>query len=114
MIRVTVIALLFSTVVACAPRAANNGAVAPREGATLMVDNQSSDQMTIYAVRGAERVRLGQVVGLARRAFAIPSTLVNGVSLRFQADPLARTRAPISQEIVVWAGDTVTMIIPPF
>jgi hypothetical protein len=113
MIRVTVVALLFSAAVACAPRAATNGPV-PREGATLVVHNQSSDQMTIYAIRGAERVRLGQIVALARREFAIPHTLVNGIALRFQADPLASSRSPISHEVVVWAGDTVTMTIPPF
>lgn len=114
MIRLTVIALLLAATVACAPRAATNGAAAAWEGATLVVHNQSSDHMTIYAVRGAERVRLGQIVALARQEFSIPYTLVNGVALRFQADPLASSRSPISHEVVVWAGDTVTMTIPPF
>jgi hypothetical protein len=100
--------------VLAAAACATTGTTAAREGATLEVDNQSSNTMTIYALRGPERVRLGQMPALSKRDFRIPAILVNGVSLRFLADPLASNRAPVSHEVTVWAGDTVTMVIRPF
>lgn len=84
--------------------------------ATLEVENRSTYRMTIYVVRqsGARR-RLGQAGSLATTRFTIPRTLLFGITpLRFQADPIGRDRAPISDEITVVPGDTVKLVIPPF
>lgn len=105
---VTVLAL-----VACA-RAAPDPAAGPAPAdATLVVDNQSTMEMTVYASRGAQRVRLGQAGALQTTTLRIPSDLVSGQDLRFIADPLGSRRNPISQEIAVSPGDTIEIRIPP-
>ena len=93
------------------------GAAAPavhRAEAFVRVENRSMLDMTIYVVRGAERRRLGLVNALTTQMLSIPSVLVNGSGvLRFQADPIGGSRAPVSEEIFVRDGDVVQLIIPP-
>jgi hypothetical protein len=88
---------------------------APNAGATLTVENQGFTDMTIYAVSGTVgRVRLGLAVGNTTQSFSIPGYLVNGGEiLRFLADPVGGTRGPISDELQVSPGETVTLTIPP-
>ena len=99
--------------VACAPAAPGTAAVPTRAGATLVVDNQSTLEMTVYATYGAQRVRLGQARGVATTTLRIPPDMASGRSLRFIADPIGSNRAPISEEISVWPGDTISIRIPP-
>jgi hypothetical protein len=70
--------------------------------------------MTIYALRGSQKVRLGLVTGLKVSLLTIPSSLIFGAtSLRFLADPIGSSRTPVSDEITVSHGDVVTLTIPP-
>ena len=95
----------------------STGGAAPavhRAEAFVRVENRSMLDMTIYVVRGAERRRLGLVNALTTQMLSIPSVLVNGSGvLRFQADPIGGSRAPVSEEIFVRDGDVVQLIIPP-
>ena len=102
---------LGSVATACGKRAT---AGAERPGTTLVVDNQSSFEMTIYVVRSAERVRLGTARAIGETRLRLPTGLVFGTTpLRFQADPIGSRQAPISSEILVNEGDTVRLRIPP-
>ena len=96
---------------ACAySRAAPN----PQEETTVRVDNQATLDMNIYVLRGAERIRLGTVTGLSTQVLKIPKNIIFGATpLRFLADPIGSGRMPVSEEIVVTAGDQVTLRIPP-
>lgn len=89
--------------------------VAPGTAATLQVQNQGFADMTIYVVRdNVQRVRLGLSTGNTTQLFRIPADLIAGAgTLRFIADPVGGNRAPVSDEITVRPGDTVTLIIPP-
>lgn len=81
----------------------------------LQVDNQGFLDMTVYAARSAQRVRLGIANGASRTNFTVPSSLISGLTpLRFIADPIGGTRPSVSEEITVAPGDTVMMTIPPF
>ncbi len=83
------------------------------EHTTVTVDNQSFSDMTIYVVRG-QRIRLGNARGHSKSTFTIPPSIVAGVStLRFVADPIGSSRASVSEEISVNAGDTIGLTIPP-
>lgn len=83
------------------------------EQTTVTVDNQSFSDMTIYVSRG-QRVRLGNARGHSKTTFTIPPSIVAGVStLRFIADPIGSTRASVSEEISVNAGDSIGLTIPP-
>ncbi len=86
----------------------------PNAATLLVVDNQAFPDMTIYALEGGRRVRLGLAGGNSQTKFTLPKYLVrNLTSIRFQADPIGSNRAPISDEISVSPGDEVTLRIPP-
>jgi len=103
--------LLAADAVACAP-----AATIPRSadlGASVEVDNQAFLDVNVYVVRSGQRIRLGTVTGHSTRTFAVPRTLVGtGATVRFLADFIGSDRAPISEEMVIWPGDRVEMIIP--
>jgi predicted dinucleotide-binding enzyme len=80
----------------------------------LQVENRGFADMVIYAVSGAQRIRLGIANGNSTQAFTIPNGLLRGsAALRFLADPIGGSRAPISEEMAVQPGDIVTLTIPP-
>ena len=87
----------------------------PQPRTTVIVDNQATLDMNIYVLQsGGARQRLGTATAHTRTTFTIPPRLIFGLTpLRFQADPIGASRAPISQEITVQAGDAVTLRIPP-
>jgi hypothetical protein len=82
--------------------------------AILEVENRGFADMVIYAVSGSQRIRLGLATGNSTKSFPLPSSLIRGAGpLRFLADPIGGTRAPVSEEMVVQPGDVVTLTIPP-
>lgn len=81
---------------------------------TLRVDNQAVLDMTIYVLRGSERRRMGFAGALRVTLLPIPPGVVFGATpLRFIADPIGSTHAPVSEEITVSPGDEITLQIPP-
>lgn len=98
---------------ACASAGANSQTT-KEEAATVLVDNQGFVDMTIYVLRGGQRVRLGLATGLSRSRFTLPRGFVfAGTSLRFVADPIGGTRSPVSEEITVSEGEEIELRIPP-
>jgi hypothetical protein len=84
------------------------------EVTAVQVENRGFADMTLYAVRSSQRVRLGIVPGHSTKVFDVPRTLMGGLTqLRFIADPIGATRRSVSEEITVAPGDTVVMTIPP-
>ena len=80
----------------------------------LQVENRGFADMVIYAVSGAQRVRLGIASGNSTNSFTIPRSLIRGAGpLRFVADPIGGRRTPVSEDIAVQPGDVVTLTIPP-
>ena len=69
--------------------------------------------MTIYVLRGSERIRLGTATGLRDTRFTIPQGIIFGATaLRFLADPIGSNRTPVSEEITVQEGEEVLLRIP--
>jgi hypothetical protein len=88
-------------------------AAEPPEPTYVRVDNQAFADMTIYAVRGSQRLRLGLASGVSSTRLRIPNSLLFGSSvLAFIADPIGGGRLPVSQEITVSPGDEVVLLIP--
>lgn len=82
--------------------------------AVLVVENQSTSDMRIYARFAGQEVRLGSVTGLRTERLEIPSSIVGGGrELAFVADPLAGRSTATSFSIFVAPGEEVTMVIPP-
>jgi hypothetical protein len=111
--RLIVVALLLLGITACS--GFKRGSASPQNEPTILqVDNQGFLDMTVYAIRNSQRVRLGSATGNSKTNLTIPSDIVFGLTpLRFIADPIGGNRASVSQEITVAPGDTVVMTIPP-
>jgi hypothetical protein len=108
------LASLLLTAGACSTFRHNTDINAQTGPTALVVDNQGFIDMSIYAVRSSQRIRLGTATGAHKTTLTIPPSLVSGINtLRFIADPIGGTRASVSEEITVVPGDTVGLMIPP-
>ena len=97
---------------ACVTAGARNSL--PEEKTAIRVDNQSFADMTVYALRSSQRLRLGMAPGHTNTIFDVPRTLMSGLTpLRFIANPIGGSHASVSEEITVAPGDSVVMTIPP-
>lgn len=109
-----VAALGFTLVAACATANQPETDAEPTPPTYVRVENQAFLDMTIYAYRSTQRIRLGIATGNSRTRMLIPPSMVYpGTPLRFQADPIGSSRRSISEEILVDPGDEVVMVIPP-
>ena len=112
--RSIVFALLILSATACSTLRKDPQLDELSNATVLEVDNRGFVDMTVYALRSSQRIRLGTAAGLRKTSFTLPRSLVTGLtSLRFVADPIAGTRASVSEEISVSPGDTVGLMIPP-
>ena len=105
--------LLAIALAGCSTRRAGGPLPPTAPRTSIRVENNNFLDMTVYVVRGSQRVRLGTVSGVSTRVFTIPPNLVFGSSaLRFQADPVGSRATSISHEITIRPGDQVTITIP--
>ena len=105
---------LLSLTLACVRGGASTRTAGDTATTTIDVENQDFNDMTVYVLRNGQRLRLGIAPGNKTTVLTIPRYLVNGTSyLRFEADPLAGNRSPVSEEIDVSSGDQLVMIITP-
>lgn len=97
---------------ACAP-ATEQASLSHFESQTsLHVDNNNWQEMTIYVMRGASRVRLGSVRGMSKADFRITDTMVNGLGeVRILADPIGSERGYVSPVINVVPGARVALTL---
>jgi hypothetical protein len=108
------LALFSLTLVACRSLAPGSGIADQNRATAVQVDNQGFLDMTVYAARSAQRLRLGIAPGNAITVLSVPPGIVGGLTpLRFIADPIGGQRPSVSEEITVAPGDTVVMTIPP-
>jgi hypothetical protein len=112
--RLMLFALVFVVLPACNALRHGSGNIDQNQPTVLQVDNQGFLDMSVYASRSGQRIRLGIATGNSKTNLTIPPTIVSGLTpLRFVADPIGGRRASVSQEITVAPGDTVVLTIPP-
>ena len=87
----------------------------PIGAATLKVDNRSFADMRLVALWQGREEQLGRARANALTHLRIPETLVaeGGRHIRFRVDPVATNVHGVTQELRVFPGDTVSLIIPP-
>ena len=103
-----------AAVLACGGGPPPEGA-APEAEAAVVVENLGFADVTMYAISATgNRVRLGQVTGSSTQRLSLPAYLVRGGErLRFLADPIGGREGPVSQELYVAPGETVSLTLPP-
>jgi hypothetical protein len=98
----------------CGGRTASTETAEPAGQTTLVVDNQSTLQVTVYVLRDAQRQRLGIAESLQYTSLRIPDNIMFGpTTLRFEISPLGSRSRPISMQITVSPGERVTLRVPP-
>lgn len=82
-----------------------------REGSIqVRVENLNFGDATIHALRGGERIRLGQVTGKSEKSFTVRWNF--SVPLEFQVDLIGGEACGI-QPMTVDPGDRIWVRIPP-
>ena len=110
--RIMLIAVLALGTASCSGRSVQDTAE-PTGQTTLVVENHSTLQVTVYVLRNSQRVRLGIASGLTTTRLRIPDNILFGPTpLRFELDPLASRQTPMTEEITVVPGETVTLRVP--
>ncbi|HEX2190255.1 MAG TPA: hypothetical protein VHG51_15210 [Longimicrobiaceae bacterium] len=102
---------------ACAPAtSAGTGELIPgelyptRESPVVRVTNNNWSTMTLYAVRGTSRFRLGMVNSMGSAVFRLPPSLAAGASgLRLLADPLGGSGSYLTPALQVNPGEEVRL-----
>lgn len=86
-----------------------------RSAAVLYIENRDSKDVTIFALSGSQRVRIGLVPGLSSASFKLPSAALErvGGSIRLQADPVGTSLRLTSEAIAVRAGNRVEWTLDP-
>ncbi len=87
----------------------------PLEDVTVRVQNNNVLDMTVYAVRGAQRFRLGLVTTGRTDTFVLPGYLLTGSThLGFVVDPVGSDRSYLVEEFSVFPGDEIDLVIPSY
>ena len=77
---------------------------------TVRVTNNNWSNMTVYAVRGSTRFRLGMVASMSTVVFRVPpSVLSGGDGLRLLADPIGGSESYQTPAIYVNPGEVVRL-----
>ncbi len=84
--------------------------------ATLIIENDGTATVTVYALRsGGTRMRIGQVTALGRAEFGIREYMVGGTSqLQLLIDPLGSRQSYPTQSIYISEGEVVRLVVSSF
>ena len=74
---------------------------------SLHVTNRNWMNMTIYAIRGSERIKLLFVSSMRTDSVSIPRSLLTGAGFRLMADPVGSIYPHHSSRIYLRRGQTV-------
>lgn len=102
--------------------ASTGGADGERDGAagqpyaTVVVENDGTSTVTIYALRsGGTRMRLGQVTGLGQGEFPLRRHMLRaGSQLQLEIDPVGSSRSYPTHTISVNEGDVLRLVVSSF
>ena len=82
-------------------------------GVQITVHNDNVLDVTVYALRGAERIRLGMITSGSRKVFTLKDDIiVNAPVIRFVADPIGSARLILIDELPVFPGHAITLWVP--
>ena len=83
--------------------------------ATLVVENDNTSTVNVYALRSGSRFRLGTVTGLGTEEFPLRRHMLGTAGdLQLLIDPIGSRRNYPSQRIVVSEGDVIELRVSSF
>ena len=79
---------------------------------SVSVENREFVDMGVYVFRSGQRFRLGIATGHSTTTFTIPEYLVKpGDELQFVCDPIGAVREQLSEQMTVYPGDQLVLLI---
>lgn len=94
---------------------ASTGAADREPYATLIVENDNTMAVNVFALRGATRTRLGTVTGLGQEEFSLRIGMLSGGNqLRLLIAPIGSPIDYPSQSIMVYEGDVLELRVSSF
>ena len=114
-IRNTLAALLAAaSLVSCTSAANSHAGSAPEPSfIRLTVTNQNWLDVTVYAVRGGSRYRIGNAGGNSSASLRIPANLVVSGAVQLLVDPIGSQEAYTTGAIMVSADESVQLNVAP-
>ena len=106
---VAALAAVTIDVAGCATKHASSAPQAERTAVSVKNDNWLD--VTIFAVRGGARTRLGFVTGMSRGTFPVPSDFVPDGTLQLMVDPVDSSATYVTDKIVVNSGQRVELTV---
>ena len=82
------------------------------ERAVVKVENRNWSDVTVYAITGGLRQRLGTVSSMGRASFRVPPHLLTGSrDLRLLIDPIGGGQEYLSPAVQVYGGQEVAFMV---
>jgi len=79
---------------------------------SVSVENREFIDMNVFALRSGQRFRLGIASGHETTVLRIPDYLVKaGDELQFICDPIGAAREQVSEQMTVYPGDQLVLMI---
>ena len=109
----TAIVVILTATLACGGKRAPEPSAVEAEGdALLTVRNDHWLDITIYAIRGGSRYRLGMVPGLKTETLHLKNSVLAGSgTLRFLLEPIGSTRTHLTESIPIGANASIELNI---
>ena len=98
---------------ACVPKARNGLAPAPSPAVYVSVDNQNWLDVSIYALRGTIRTRIGEVSGNGNAQLKIPAGVIVAGQVRLMADAIGSSERFVTDMITVDPDQRVQLMVAP-
>lgn len=99
--------------VACTAPGRHLAAPAARPASYVRVRNVNWTDVTVFAVRGATRIRLGFVTSLTEASFLIPAASMPDNTLRLLIDPIGSDAEFLTDGITLAPGQRVELTVMP-
>ena len=106
-----IIAALAALTIDAAACARKNASKPEPERTAVTVRNDNWLDVTVFAVRGGARTRLGFVTGMGRGTFPVPSDFVPDGVLQLMVDPVGSSATYVTDRIVVSSGQRVELTV---
>ena len=98
---------------ACAPAARKGMAPAPSRDVYVTVENQNWLDVSIYALRGSSRMRIGQVTGNGSASLRVPAGVIVAGQIRLMADAIGSNERFVTDVITVNPDQRVQLTRAP-
>jgi hypothetical protein len=91
-----------------------NSRPTPVQPVTIVrVRNTNWMDVTVFAVRGVTRKRIGFVTALATTSFTIPEGLAPDRTIRLLVDPVGSDRTFLADAVALMPGQTIELTVMP-